>query len=146
MALATIKNLNEPKKLFVDDVIAILPESDAITTLASMGPIAMPAVEDLKKIADDPNSSERFAAQKAIWQITEKPELAIALVREILHDNRFQIEEIKTEQRQYIWEALRFLVENHGDNEEAKRLFQVIENCRFQNLRVFYANLQEWIR
>ncbi|MEM9410799.1 MAG: hypothetical protein AAGA30_06775, partial [Planctomycetota bacterium] len=143
MALTTIKILRDKGSLFVDDVAALLPDPDAIKTLAEIGTNAKSAVAELESIANDKSSSNWILAKKAIWQISDSPELAVELVNEVFRDNRFQVEDLKTEHRLVTWETLRFLVENHSDNRSVQSLLKMIERCRFQNLRAFAANLMD---
>jgi hypothetical protein len=125
----------------VNDVVSLLPDKAAINALAAIGAPAAAATEQLQEIANSDDSELAYLATRALWQIQDDPELAVETVKTILHDNRFEAAEIRLEDRQKLWETLRYLASRKESSEEARQILQMVETGRFPNLRAFVQQL-----
>lgn len=141
LALAAIAKIARAENSLIDDVIALLPAKKAITTLGEIGEIAKPAIEPLQSIASQKDPELAYLANRAIWQITDNPQLAVDMVEAILHENRFESVDIRIEDRQRIWETLRYLATRQESHPAAKKLLQEIQRGRFPGLREFVRQL-----
>ena len=143
LAYLVIGKLKKVDKEIVNALITKLPSRNSINTLAAIGPQAKSAVDELMKlyISKEPNVSA--LAKRAVWQIEEDVELAISAAREILDNNRLQPTDIRVADRQSLWEVLRYLYQEHGENPEVVELMKSVQQGRFPNLRSFVRNLGE---
>jgi hypothetical protein len=142
-ALLAAKQLVSEAPELVEPVIALLPKPEAINALAEMGGSAVAAVPRLQELAAGDNPDVASISKRALWLIRDDPHMAIAEVERLLLDNRFEAVEIRIEQRQELWELLRFLGERHIDNPKVKALLQSLLQGRFPNLRAFAKQFLE---
>ena len=119
-----------------------MPDRNAVNALGALGESAKPAVEKLQQIALGEETESSFDAKRALWNITGDPGYAIKIVEQILQRNQYALVEIHVEDRQQIWEALRFLNQKR-DRAEAREILNRVEKGRFPNLRSFVRQLQE---
>ena len=145
MALSALPSFKAADDQLKQSVIKMLPDSSAITALGGMGPAAQAAVDELRAIESTADSgaatSLGHAASKSLWQITGDAKFAITVVEEILKRNDYAPVEIRVEDRQKIWEALRYL--KSSDDTAVKKLLLKVEKGRFPNLRSFVRQLKE---
>ena len=142
MALTALHSFKAVDEELLGKVTSMLPESDAINALGSLGKPAQPAVVELKKIAAAGDSDLSFEANRALWNITDDPIFAIEIVKRILARNRFELVEIRVDDRQKIWEALRFL-NSRRNVDGVEMLLNQIQIGRFPNLRSFVRQLKD---
>ena len=142
VALRMIEEAYRQDDSLIDDAIGFLPDKEAIATLAAIGKPAERSLELLRKLSSNKNDELASAAKRAVWIISDSPELAIERVEGILNENQLQPIELRLEDRQQMWDALRFLETKHGANPDVKKLLAKIERCRFSNLRNFVKDLR----
>ena len=141
VALRLIERLYTQDESLIDDLTKCLPEPQAISTLAAIGPKAKSSLESLRKLFDSSNPEISRNAKRAVWQISESPDLAVDFVRKTLESNRTEPTEILLQYRQPIWDALRFLADKHSENAEVKKLLEQVGTSRFSQLRNFVNEL-----
>ena len=125
----------------IDDVVTLLPDKAALNTLGEMGASAAAATDELQAIAAGDDRELAYLATRALWQIHDDPKLAVETVKAILHDNRFEAAEIRLEDRQKLWETLRYLASWPNPSEDVRNILQTVKNGRFPNLRAFLKQL-----
>ncbi len=141
-ALRLIAKAYKQDDSLIDDVIGFLPDKQAIATLAEIGGAAKRSLEKLKELSKNTTPEVANAAKRAIWLIEDSPELAMQTIDAILNDNRSQAVELRLEDRQQMWDVLRFLATKHASNAEVEKVLTKIERSRFSNLRNFVKDLR----
>ena len=141
MALSALPSFTAADNQLIQSVVGMLPDPAAITALGRIGKEATAAVDALQAIESGDDASLSYEASKSLWQITGEAKFAIAVVRAILKQNQYEQGEIRVEDRQKIWESLRYL--HSTEDPAAKELLLKVEKGRFPNLRSFVRQLGE---